>query len=95
MSTAAVAATRCPSGIACPVDVTKLSLTGVEFGQAVAAVLGVLMISAEYSTGMIRTTLTALPRRPAVLAAKAAILTGLVLAAATIAVARRVRGARG
>jgi ABC-2 type transport system permease protein len=87
VSTAATAATRCPSGIACPVDVTKLSLTGVEFGQAVVAILGVLTISSEYGTGMIRTTLTAMPRRPAVLAAKAAIVSGLVLAAGTIAVA--------
>jgi len=87
VSTAATAATRCPSGIACPVDVTKLSLTGVEFGQAVVAILGVLTIGSEYSTGMIRTTLTAMPRRPAVLAAKAAIVSGLVLAAGTIAVA--------
>ncbi len=60
VSTAATAATRCPSGIACPVDITKLSLTGVEFGQAVVAILGVLTIGSEYSTGMIRTTLTAM-----------------------------------
>ena len=66
-------------------DTTKLSLTGIEFGQAVVAILAVLVISGEYSTGMIRTTLTAMPRRATVLAAKAAILTGLVLAAGTIA----------
>jgi ABC-2 type transport system permease protein len=40
VSTAATAATRCAAGIACPVDTTKLSLTGVEFGQAVVAILG-------------------------------------------------------
>ena len=86
VSAAAAAATTCPSGTACPVDTTKLSLTGIEAGQAVVAILAVLAISGEYSTGMIRTTLTAMPRRTTVLAAKAAILTGLVLVAGTIAV---------
>ena len=82
----ASAATSCPPGTACPVDTTKLSLTGIQAGQAVVAILAVLAISSEYSTGMIRTTLTAMPRRTAVLATKAAILTGLVLAAGAIAV---------
>jgi ABC-2 type transport system permease protein len=87
VSTAAATATRCPAGAACPVDPAKLSLTGVEFGQAVVAILAVLAIGTEYSTGMIRTTLTAMPRRAAVLAAKAAVTTGPVLAAAAAAVA--------
>jgi ABC-2 type transport system permease protein len=43
---------------------------------------------------MIRTTLTAMPRRPAVLAAKAAIVGGLALAAGTIAVAGSVLAGR-
>jgi ABC-2 type transport system permease protein len=47
----------------------------------------VLAISGEYSTGMIRTTLTAMPHRAGVLAAKATVLTGLVLAGGTVAVA--------
>ena len=87
VSTAATAATRCPAGAACPVDPARLSLTGVEFGQAVVAILAVLAISTEYTTGMIRSTLTAMPRRAAVLAAKAAVTTGPVLAAAAVAVA--------
>jgi len=82
VSTAVVAVTRCEPGSACAADVTKLSLTGVEVGQAVVAMLAVLAVSSEYSTGMIRTTFTAMPRRLAVLAAKAAVLTGLVLPAA-------------
>lgn len=86
VSSAAAAATRCAPGAACRVDVPKLSLTGIDFGQAVVAVLAVLAIGGEYSTGMIRTTLAAMPRRPVVLAAKAVVLTGLVLAAGTIAV---------
>jgi len=87
VSTAAAAATRCPAGTSCPVDTTKLSLTGVQVGQAVVAILAVLGISSEYSTGMIRATLTAMPRRAAVLAAKAVVTTGPVLAAAALAVA--------
>ena len=61
-------------------------MTGVDLGQVVVAILAVLMISSEYSTGMIRVTLAAMPRRTTVLAAKAAILTALVLAAGAIAV---------
>jgi ABC-2 type transport system permease protein len=67
-------------------DTPKLSLTGIDLGQAVVAVLAVLVISNEYSTGMMRITLTAMPRRFAVLGAKAAALTGLVAFASAIAV---------
>ena len=87
VSAAAAAAARCPAGLACPVDTARLTLTGIQLGQALIATLAVLLISSEYSTGMIGVTLTAIPRRPAVLAAKAAVLTGLVLAAGAIAVA--------
>jgi ABC-2 type transport system permease protein len=86
VSYAAVAATRCPAGSACPVDPTRLSLTGIQFGQAVVAVLAVLVVGSEYSTGMIRVTLAAMPRRSSVLAAKAVIVAGLVLVAGTLAV---------
>jgi ABC-2 type transport system permease protein len=86
ISAAAAAANRCPAGISCPVDTTKLSLTGIQFGQAIVAILAVLPVCNEYSTGMIRVTLTAMPRRPAVLAVKAAIIGGLVLAAGTVAI---------
>ena len=79
ISAAADAATRCPAGLSCPVDTTKLSLTGVQFGEAIVAILAVLPICNEYSTGMIRVTLAAMPRRSTVLAAKAAIVGSLVL----------------
>jgi ABC-2 type transport system permease protein len=46
----------------------------------------VLVIGNEYSTGMVRVTLTALPRRTGVLAAKAVIVTGVVSVAAVLAV---------
>ncbi|MER5642208.1 hypothetical protein ABT095_35365 [Kitasatospora sp. NPDC002227] len=52
-----------------------------------AAVLGVLAAGNEYHTGMMRTTLAAMPRRSAVLTAKAAVLTAVMLVAGTLAVA--------
>ena len=79
------AATRCPAA-GCGHDPARVSLAGVDLGQAVVAVLAVLMISSEYSTGMILLTLTATPRRSTVLVAKAIVLTGLVLVAGTVAV---------
>ncbi|MDX6254172.1 MAG: type transport system permease protein [Frankiales bacterium] len=81
---AAVAAAR-TAGSA-DLDTTKLSLVGVDLGQATVAILGVTVIGGEYATGMIRTTLTAIPRRIAVLATKAATLTAVVVIAATVAV---------
>lgn len=66
-------------------DITKLSLTGVYLGQALVAILAVLMISGEYSSGTIRVTLAAVPRRSVVLAAKATVLVAIVLPAAAVA----------
>jgi ABC-2 type transport system permease protein len=51
------------------------------------AILAVLAISNEYSTGMIRVTLAAMPRRGLLLAAKAILVTGLVLVAGAVAAA--------
>jgi len=85
VSAAAAAAGTCHSSAGCHPDITKLSLTGIDLGQAVVAVVAVLAVSGEYSTGMIRTTLAAMPRRTAVLTAKAAVVGGLVLAAGTVA----------
>jgi ABC-2 type transport system permease protein len=78
-------ATRCPA-VGCGQDPAKVSLSGIDLGQAVVVILAVLAIGGEYGTDMIRVTLTAMPRRTTMLAAKAAILTGLVLAAGTVAV---------
>jgi ABC-2 type transport system permease protein len=52
------------------VQATTLS---IGFSQLVASVLGVLVISGEYGTGMIRSTLTAVPKRTPALLAKAII----------------------
>lgn len=51
-------------------DPVRLSLTGVLLGQLAVGVLGVLAVTAEYSTGTIRATLVANPRRQLVLVAK-------------------------
>ena len=80
------AATRCPADMNCSVDTVKLSLAGIQLSQAVVAILAVLPIVNEYSTGMIRVTLAAMPRRPVVLAAKASTVTSLVLVAGAFAV---------
>jgi ABC-2 type transport system permease protein len=50
------------------------STFGVFLAQLVVAVLGVLVISGEYGTGMSRSTFTAVPKRLPVLAAKSAVL---------------------
>lgn len=61
------------------VDPTALSLSGIFLAQLALGVLGVLVISSEYGTGMIRATLTAVPQRGAVLAAKTAVFTAVSL----------------
>ena len=61
-------------------DPVNQGFTGLALGQLVLGVLGVLMITAEFSSGMIRATLAAVPRRPVVLAAKAAVLGAVTLA---------------
>lgn len=55
-------------------DAASTSLAGLMFAQLAVAVLGVLVISSEYSTGGIRTSLTAVPKRMRLLAAKAIVL---------------------
>ncbi len=93
VSTTTDAAAAClPSG--CQTDLAKLSLTGVQAGQVIVVIIAVLAVSGEYSTGMIRITLTAMPRRLTVLTAKAAIIAGLVLAAGAVAVLASVLAGR-
>jgi ABC-2 type transport system permease protein len=61
-------------------DPASASLTGGILGQFAIAVLGVLVISSEYGSGMIRTTFSAVPQRLTVLAAKATVFTAVTLA---------------
>jgi ABC-2 type transport system permease protein len=67
-------------------DPAKISLAGVYLGQVIVALLAVLAVGGEYTTGMIRVTLAATPRRLILLAAKAAVVTGWTLAAGVVAV---------
>jgi hypothetical protein len=53
-------------------------LQGVHLSQLAVGVLGVLLISGEYATGMIRSSLTVVPARLAVLRAKLAVFTAVV-----------------
>jgi ABC-2 type transport system permease protein len=75
-------------------DLAKLSLTGIDLGQAVIAILAATAISNEYGTGMIATTLTAIPRRCTMLAAKAGVITAVALVAGTVAVLASVLAGR-
>ncbi|WP_432933478.1 ABC transporter permease subunit [Microbispora sp. CA-135349] len=65
-------------------DPAGASLRGVSLAQLAVGVLGVLLVTAEYSTGMIRATLSAVPRRLPVLWAKAGVF-GVVAAVLMIA----------
>jgi ABC-2 type transport system permease protein len=85
LSATADAAVTC-SSTGCGLDPATVSLTGLDLGQAVVVILAVLAMSGEFSTGMIHTTLAAMPRRITVLAAKSAVLTVVLLAAGSIAV---------
>ena len=63
-----------------PFDATQLSIAALLIlGQLVIVVPGALVLTAEYSTGMIRTSLTAMPRRTVVYAAKAVVFTVVAL----------------
>ena len=79
-------AVTCPAGPICQIDPAKVSLTGIYLGQAVVAIVAVTVISGEYSTGMIRLTLAATPRRWLVLAAKAAVVSAATLVTGAVAV---------
>jgi ABC-2 type transport system permease protein len=61
-------------------DPTYISFAGMSLGQLAMIVFGVLVVSNEYSTGMIRTSLAAVPQRATFLVSKIAVATGLALA---------------
>jgi ABC-2 type transport system permease protein len=82
---AAANAVTCPVR-GCQIDPAKVSLTGIYLGQAIVAIVAVTAVSGEYSTGMIRLTLAATPRRWLVLAAKAAVLGTAALITGAVAV---------
>jgi ABC-2 type transport system permease protein len=65
-------------------DPTARSLAGLFLGQITIGVLGVLVMSAEYSSGTIRATLAAAPRRPLVLVCKALVFGTVALVTSEI-----------
>jgi ABC-2 type transport system permease protein len=67
------------------VDSIRLSLAGLHLSQIAVGVLGVLVITSEYGTGMIRATLAAMPRRRTLLAAKTLAFTATALVVGTLA----------
>jgi ABC-2 type transport system permease protein len=85
--------TGCGGGPECN-DVVIDSLSGLYIGQFAIVTLGVLAITSEYATGMIRVTFAADPRRRTVLAAKAlavgaaVLVLGAVMAGASYALGR-------
>ncbi|HEY0718796.1 MAG TPA: ABC transporter permease [Streptosporangiaceae bacterium] len=66
-------------------DPVMSSLVGLYFGQFVIVVLGAMTITAEYSTGMIRTSLSAMPRRGVFYSAKALVFTVVALVIGEVA----------
>ncbi|MBD0742841.1 ABC transporter permease [Streptomyces sp. CBMA152] len=64
----------------------SLSLFGTNFAQLALGVLGVLVTAGEYSTGMIRSTLAAVPRRLPVLWSKSAVFGLVALVVGTVGV---------
>ena len=61
------------------------SLNGVIFAVVAFGVLGVLLMGGEYSTGMIRSSLTAVPRRLPVLWGKVAVFAGSIFSVSLVA----------
>jgi ABC-2 type transport system permease protein len=67
-------------------DATQASVAGLFYlGQLVIVVLGAMVLTAEYSTGMIRTSLTAMPRRLVVYTAKAVVFACIALVVTIVA----------
>ena len=56
-------------------DSWKTAILGAPFGQIIVAVLGALVITGEYSSGQIRSSLAAVPRRSRLFWAKAMVMT--------------------
>jgi ABC-2 type transport system ATP-binding protein len=66
-------------------DATQASVAGLALlGQLIIAVLGTLVLTSEYSTGMIRTSLTVMPRRAVLYWSKAAVLAAITAVIAVL-----------
>lgn len=82
----AVGATYTDGGDDGPGDAVEATLLGLNFGLLILPVLGILTTAGEWSTGMVRATMAAVPRRLPVLWAKAAVF-GAVSFVLTLATA--------
>ena len=71
--------------VATTAQIVNNSLSGAILAQLLLGALGVLMVTGEYGTGMIRSTLAAVPRRRTVLAAKVAVCGGAALTVGLVA----------
>jgi hypothetical protein len=60
-------------------DPTNQSLSGIAIGQLTIGLLGVLMITGEYGSGTIRSSLAATPRRPLFVGAKVLVIAAVSL----------------
>ncbi|WP_295822821.1 ABC transporter permease subunit [uncultured Microbacterium sp.] len=86
------------SGMGGGMQPTNVILAPTQFTMLVAGILGAIVVTGEYSTGMIRSTLTAEPRRGAVLLAKALVVavtmmvTTVIIYAVAIAVTTPLSG---
>ena len=67
-------------------DSTGISLSGVQLAQLIVAIVGVLLVTSEYSTGSIRGTLAAVPKRWPVLMAKVVVFGAATFVVELIAV---------
>lgn len=67
-------------------DPGKLALCGIQLAQALIAIWATREVTGEYRSGMIHTTLTAIPQRGSLLAAKITVVTVLALGAGTVTV---------
>ncbi|MGW7079162.1 ABC transporter permease [Streptomyces sp. NPDC054866] len=61
------------------IDPVTYALLGTQIGQVAIAVLGILVTAGEYSTGLVRATMAAVPRRVPVLGAKTAVFAAVAL----------------
>lgn len=66
-------------------DPTSASLTGYAIAQLIVGVLGVLVVTGEYGTGMVRASLSAVPKRVPVLLAKIVVFAGVTFVVTTVA----------
>lgn len=70
-----------PASSSTPIDPLQPSFLSLEYAVLAVGFLGVVTVTSEYTTGLIRTTFAAVPRRRAVLAAKASIVGAVTLLA--------------